>query len=133
MTSLTCDPSRAARSRTRHGELMFSKHAQTSFAGWMRAAKPSSRSIASFNRRTEMDDKEQKREARLQRMCERLGDDKPGCINCGLEDIRCLEAHHIAGSKFGDALVIVCRNCHRILSDDQKDHPPPAGDDATLD
>jgi hypothetical protein len=79
-----------------------------------------------------MDDKEQKREARLQRMCERLGDDKPRCINCGLEDVRCLEAHHIAGSKFGDALVIVCRNCHRILSDDQKDHPPPIGPESTL-
>ena len=38
--------------------------------------------------------------------------------------MRCLEAHHIAGRKFDDATVIVCRNCHRILSNDQKDHPP---------
>jgi hypothetical protein len=79
-----------------------------------------------------MDDTEQKREARLQRAYERLNAHKPRCINCGLEDVRCLEAHHIAGRKFGDATVIVCRNCHRILSDDQKDHPPPVAGDPTL-
>jgi hypothetical protein len=70
----------------------------------------------------EMDDKELKREARLQRMYERLGV-APRCAHCGLDDVRCLEAHHIAGRKFDDATVILCRNCHRILSDDQKDHP----------
>jgi hypothetical protein len=79
-----------------------------------------------------MDDKELKREARLQRMCERLGGETPRCANCGLNDVRCLEAHHIAGRKFGDATVILCRNCHRILSDDQKDHPPPIGKEPTL-
>ena len=79
----------------------------------------------------EMDDKELKREARLQRMYERLGvDDTALRIECGLDDVRCLEAHHIAGRKFDDATVILCRNCHRILSDDQKDHPPLIGDDA---
>ena len=71
-----------------------------------------------------MDDKDLKREARVQRMYERLGVDAPRCIYCGLDDVRCLEAHHIAGRKFDDATVIVCRNCHRILSNDQKDHPP---------
>ena len=71
-----------------------------------------------------MDDKELKREARLQRMYERLDVDAPRCIECGLADVRCLEAHHIAGRKFDDATVIFCRNHHRILSDDQKDHPP---------
>jgi hypothetical protein len=35
----------------------------------------------------------------------------------------CLELHHIAGRKFDDPLVIICRNCHRILSAHQKDHP----------
>ena len=53
-----------------------------------------------------MDDKELKREARLQRMYERLGVDTPRCIECGLDDVRCLEAHHIAGRKFTDATVI---------------------------
>jgi hypothetical protein len=79
-----------------------------------------------------MDDKELKREARLQRMHERLGVDHPRCIECRLDDVRCLEAHHIAGRRFDGATVIVCRNHHRILSDDQKDHPQLIRDDPTL-
>jgi hypothetical protein len=79
-----------------------------------------------------MDDKELKREARLQRMYERLGVDAPRCIECGLDDVRCLEAHHIAGRKFDDATVIFCRNHHRILGDDQKDHPSIIGDPPSL-
>ena len=79
-----------------------------------------------------MDDKDLKREARLQRMCDRLGVGTPRCAHCGLDDVRCLEAHHIAGCKFDDATVILCRNCHRILSDDQKDHPPLIGNEPTL-
>jgi hypothetical protein len=65
-------------------------------------------------------------------MYERLGVDTPRCAHCGLDDVRCLEAHHIAGRKFDDPTVILCRNCHRILSDDQRDHPPPIGDEPTL-
>jgi hypothetical protein len=79
-----------------------------------------------------VDEKQLKREARLQRMHERLGVDHPRCIECGLEDVRCLEAHHIAGNKFDDATMIFCRNHHRILSDDQKDHPPLIGSEPTL-
>jgi len=79
-----------------------------------------------------VDDKDLKREARLQRMYERLGVETPCCARCGLADVRCLEAHHIAGRKFDDATVILCRNCHRILSDDQKDHPPPIGGTPSL-
>jgi hypothetical protein len=79
-----------------------------------------------------MDDNELKREARLQRMYERLGIDHPRCLECGLDDVRCLEAHHIAGRKFDDATVIFCRNHHRILSDDQKDHPRPTSDEPTF-
>jgi hypothetical protein len=51
-----------------------------------------------------VDEKQLKREARLQRMHERLGVDHPRCIVCGLDDVRCLEAHHIAGRKFDDAI-----------------------------
>ena len=79
-----------------------------------------------------MNDKDLNREARLQRTCERLGVETPRCAHCGLDDVRCLEAHHIAGDKFDDATVILCRNCHRILSDDQKDHPPLIGNEPTL-
>jgi hypothetical protein len=71
-----------------------------------------------------MDEKQVRREARLERMHERLDVDHPRCIECGLDDVRCLEAHHIAGRKFDAATVIFCRNHHRILSDDQRDHPP---------
>jgi hypothetical protein len=77
-------------------------------------------------------DKEQQREARLQRMYERLGADSPRCIECGLADVRCLEAHHIAGRKYDEATVILCRNHHRILSDDQRDHPRLIGSEPTV-
>jgi hypothetical protein len=79
-----------------------------------------------------MDDKDLKREVRLQRQLERLGADTPRCAHCGIDDVRCLEAHHIAGRKFDDATVILCRNHHRILSDDQKDHPRLIGNEPTL-
>ena len=72
-----------------------------------------------------MDEKDQKREARHQTRLERLGTATPRCVVCGLEDDRCLEAHHIAGRRFDPLTAIVCRNHHRILSDDQKDHPDP--------
>jgi hypothetical protein len=98
----------------------------------MRAAKRSSKSIASFNRRSEVNEKQLRREAQLQRMRERLGVDHPRCTECGLDDVRCVEAHHIAGRKFDDATVILCRNHHRILSDDQKDHPQPIGPEPSL-
>jgi hypothetical protein len=62
-------------------------------------------------------------EERLRRALERLCDDDPVCKLCPESDPRCLERHHIAGRQFGDAIVIVCRNCHRKLSDAQYDHP----------
>jgi hypothetical protein len=43
---------------------------------------------------------------------------------CGHDDPLALELHHVAGRAYGDDLVPVCRNCHRGLSDLQKDHPP---------
>jgi hypothetical protein len=71
-----------------------------------------------------MNDHEQNRERRRQRALERLGTNTPRCPFCGIEDPLVLELHHIAGRDFDDALIPVCRNCHRILSDWQKDHPP---------
>ncbi len=64
------------------------------------------------------------REIRKQRALERLGSDGPRCVSCGEEDWRCLEFHHISGRAYGEEGVVVCRNCHRKLSDPQKDHPP---------
>jgi hypothetical protein len=62
-------------------------------------------------------------ETRKQNRLEKLGTNNPVCVICGENDWRCLEEHHIAGQHFGDDLSIICRNCHRKLSDDQKDHP----------
>ena len=67
---------------------------------------------------------ELKRDMRKQRALERLGTNDPRCLCCGEEDWHCLEFHHLAGQKFGEEGAVVCRNCHRKLSDPQKDHPP---------
>ena len=70
------------------------------------------------------------REARKQNRLERFGTNAPRCGSCGEADDRCLEAHHVAGRKHDDATVLVCRNCHRKVSDDQRDYPAfdPDGD-----
>ncbi len=63
------------------------------------------------------------REIRKQRALERLNSNDPRCIHCGEEDWRCLEFHHIAGRAYSEEGAVMCRNCHRKLSDSQKDHP----------
>lgn len=75
-----------------------------------------------------MDTEEFERERRKQRALERLGSNHPRCVYCGEADERCLERHHIAGRAYGEELAVVCRNCHRKLSDMQKDHPPALTD-----
>lgn len=63
------------------------------------------------------------KERREQLRLEKLGTDNPVCGSCDERDWRCLELHHVADHGRDDLTVIVCRNCHRKLSDDQKDHP----------
>ena len=63
------------------------------------------------------------KETRKQKRLEVLGSNNPVCVICGENDWRTLERHHIAGQAYGDELCNVCRNCHRKLSDDQKNHP----------
>ena len=70
-----------------------------------------------------MDDKELAREARRQRRLETFGTNEPRCGSCGEDDDRVLEAHHVAGRRCDASTVIICRNCHRRVSDDQEDHP----------
>lgn len=70
-----------------------------------------------------MDKIELAREARKQNRLERFGTNTPRCGVCGEADDRCLEAHHVAGRKHDDITVLVCWNCHRKVSDDQKDYP----------
>jgi hypothetical protein len=70
-----------------------------------------------------MNDLEKNQERRKQRALERLGANNPSCVLCGESDWHCLELHHIAAKPYDGSLAIVCRNCHRKLSDMQKDHP----------
>ncbi len=62
-------------------------------------------------------------EDRLERRYRKLDTRNPACVCCGHNDPFALELHHIAGCKHHDDLAIVCRNCHRRLSDNQLDHP----------
>ncbi len=79
-----------------------------------------------------MNPEKRNKEKRKQDRLEKLGTQTPVCCLCGETDDRCLEAHHIAGRKFAPETSIVCRNCHRKLSDDQRDHPKTMGADASL-
>lgn len=62
-------------------------------------------------------------ERRKQQRLRKLGTNSPRCGCCGEDRWQALEQHHIAGQAHDDALVIQCRNCHRVLSDAQRDHP----------
>lgn len=77
-----------------------------------------------------MTDKELALEIRKQRRLEKLRSNSPLCGECGEADWRCLELHHVADFGCDDGTVILCRNCHRKVSDDQKEHPAfdPAAD-----
>jgi hypothetical protein len=72
-----------------------------------------------------MDEDFRKKERRRQARLERLGTNTPRCFVCGEDDSRCLERSHLAGRKFTDDVVILCRNCHRKTSDSEKDYPTP--------
>jgi len=70
-----------------------------------------------------MNDQEKDRERRRQLRLEHLGTSAPKCPLCGESDWRCFESHHIAGRKFDDIEIPVCRNCHAKASNQQRDHP----------
>lgn len=64
------------------------------------------------------------RETRKQRRHEALGTNEPRCGTCGENRWQCMEKHHPPGRvRDPDTTVLECRNCHRVLSDDQRDHP----------
>ena len=75
-----------------------------------------------------MNKRELNRERRRQRALERLGRTIRAASSAAIDDPLALELHHIAGQAFDGELVPVCRNCHRRLSDWQKDHPPQPSD-----
>ena len=63
-------------------------------------------------------------EDRKQQQLRRLGTQRPICRTCGQTHPATFENHHIAGRKHNDDEALVCANCHRILSDKQRDHAP---------
>jgi len=73
-------------------------------------------------------------ERRKQQRLAKLGSNTPICGTCGERDWSCLDAHHVADHRRDEATVIVCANCHRRVTDNQKDHPAfDAVADPTLD
>ena len=60
---------------------------------------------------------------RLERQYQRLGTRTPLCVGCGYGNPFCLELHHLGGQKHHQDVSIVCRNCHRELTNRQHDHP----------
>ena len=70
-----------------------------------------------------MIDDEMASERRKQKRLDALGSNDPHCGICGEPDWRTLELHHVAGRHHDDEMVPLCRNCHRKVTDDQKDHP----------
>jgi hypothetical protein len=64
------------------------------------------------------------KERRKQKRLEKLSSNNPICGTCGERDWRCLEGHHVADYGRDDLTVSICCNCHRKVTDDQKDHPP---------
>ena len=72
-----------------------------------------------------MEDKEKHRRARIRKAYARLGTSMPACVICGEDNPFCLELHEPGGRKHSEFNVIICRNCHRKLEDDRRDHFPP--------
>lgn len=70
-------------------------------------------------------------EARLERAFRRLGTRHPSCVTCGENYPHALELHHIGEQAHHDDLSIVCRNCHRKLTDAQKDRLAVRADNPT--
>jgi hypothetical protein len=71
-------------------------------------------------------------EDRNQQRLRRLGTQTPVCVACGETHPAVFERHHIAGRKHSEDTARLCLNCHRKLSDKQRDHVPrgtrePAG------
>jgi hypothetical protein len=49
----------------------------------------------------------------------------PACVVCGHENVVGLTLHHVAGQKYGQQTVPVCRKCLPELKERQQRHPEP--------
>jgi hypothetical protein len=72
-----------------------------------------------------MDEYEKRRRSRIQAAYRRLGTSTPACSICGEDNPFCLERHEPGGRKHSNLYIIICRNCHRKLEDDRRDHFSP--------
>ena len=63
-------------------------------------------------------------ERRKQSRLHRLGTNSPRCAMCRNDDWRVIEEHHPDTRKRDKLTVFLCANDHRLVTDDQKDHPP---------
>jgi hypothetical protein len=70
-----------------------------------------------------MDNQEKSSERRKQRRLEQIGANNPVCVMCGCTKWYTQEGHHIAGRQFDKHVEYFCANCHRELSEKQKQHP----------
>lgn len=70
-----------------------------------------------------MDEAKKRKAKRRRNALARLGTVKPSCSICGEGNPLCLELHEPGGRRYNEMRVAICRNCHRKLSDDQRDHP----------
>src|SRR6185437_7816423 len=62
-------------------------------------------------------------ERRKQSRLHKLGTNTPRCATCGNDDWRVIEEHHPDSRNRNKLVVLLCANDHRIVTDDQKDHP----------
>jgi hypothetical protein len=72
-----------------------------------------------------MNDREKRRRRRERAAIRKFGIPNPACEICGETALCCLEWHEPGGRRFNKVRVILCRNCHRKLEDDRRDHPKP--------
>lgn len=70
-------------------------------------------------------------EDRCEQQYRRLRSRNPVCVGCSESNPFCLELHHIGREKHHDDVSIVCRNCHRKLTEEQKGHIPPNASEPT--
>jgi hypothetical protein len=70
-------------------------------------------------RKAPTDDYERRKQSRLHK----LGTNTPHCAICGNSDWRVIEEHHPDSRKRDKLVVLLCANDHRIVTDDQKNHP----------
>lgn len=73
--------------------------------------------------RFEEDEAARQAERRLFQAYRRLGTDQPICLVCPSTYPHALEVHHLVGLGLDGTTGIVCRNCHRQLTDLQQGWP----------